>query len=283
MQFQQGKPNSEKTAVRFFYFIFLLVFFMSYACSPEKKLGKSFVKSGDTVHLMLMMPDDVVFLKQNLTLADDKKGKDGSDSASLAASHFLNTLEDKKITDLILANMESVLKSGPFKVYNDDELGEFMQLGIKSYMVSVAQIELDESAVPYTAYEQFDTLTYYENFSLNAIGVNLWLEVTEVNGLQDTSQILFSKMQAEDAVDGYFTKNYSGMVEYIYKRTDIDPDKIYSMAADFGEMNAHYLLDYFLNKYIHENYDGKKLLMYYHYDGNTGRLLPAGYNRFVFM
>ncbi|MFH0865347.1 MAG: hypothetical protein V1904_04085 [Bacteroidota bacterium] len=241
------------------------------------------MKSCDTTHLLLLIPEDFIFIKQNQSLADEKQGKDGSDSASLAASFFLDEIKDTLISGLIYSNFESILKSGPFKVYGDDEMSRFMHLGTKSYIIRIAQIELDEFIIPYTASEQFDTLTYYEDFNLNAVSVNMWMEVTEVNGTQDTSQVLYSKEQISDVVEGYFTKSFSGMVKYVYQRTDINLDNIYKMSTDFGEMNAHYLFDYFMNKYIHERYKGNKAPKYYHFDGATGNIYPAGYYRFIFL
>lgn len=269
--------------------IFLLLFpvsfsiFLSISCSYEKKLANSFLRSGDTTYILLFMPEDMVFIKQNQSVADEKLGKDGSDSASIAASVFLSRTKDVLISDLVFSNFESVLKNGYFKVYSDDDMGRFMQLGVNSYIVRIAQLELDEFINPYTASEQFDTLTYYEEFDLNAICMNMWLEVTEVNGTQDTAQVLYSKVEISDVVDGYFTKSFSGMVKYVYQRSDINLDNIYSMATGFGEMNALYLFDYFMNKYIHEHYKGSKVPKYYHFDKETGKINPAGYYRFIFL
>lgn len=265
------------------FFILLFIVFLSVSCSYEKKLAKDFLKSGDTTYLLILIPEDLIFIKQNQSLADEKLGKDGSDPASLAASLFLCKIKDTLISGLIYSNFESILKGGPFKVYSDDDMNRFMQLGIKSYIIRIAQIELDELIIPYTVSERFDTLDYYKDFNLNAVSVNIWLEVTEVNGTQDTAQILYSKEQISDAVEGYFTKSFSGLVKYIYERTDINLDNIYKMATDFGEMNAHYLFDYFMNKYIHERYKGTKVPKYYHFDGATGNTYPAGYYRFIFL
>jgi hypothetical protein len=261
----------------------LFTFFLCVSCSQEKKLAKAFVKSGDTTSLLILLPEDLVFIKQNQSFADETLGKDGSDSASIAASVFLSKIKDTLITDLFYSNFEGILKGGPFRVYSDDDMSQFMQLGLRSYIIRIAQVELDESIIPYTASEQFDTLTYFEDFNLNAVSVNLWLEVTEVNGTQDTTQILYSKEQIADAIDGYFTKSFSGMVKYIFNRTDINFDDIYKMTTDFGEMDAHFLFDYFMNKYIHEKYKGTKVPKYYHFDGNSGKIYPAGYYRFIFL
>lgn len=283
MLFSAAKSVPSRKINNFIFFILLIIFFLTISCSPEKKLAKDFLKSGDTTYLLILIPEDLIFIKQNLSLTDEKKGKDGSDSASLAASLFLGKIKEKLISGLIYSNFESILKSGPFRVYGDDEMSRFMQLGVKSYIIRIAQIELDEFIIPYTASEQFDTLTYYEDFNLNAVSVNMWMEVTEVNGTQDTSQVLYSKEQISDAVEGYFTKSFSGMVKYIYERTDINFDDIHKMATDFGEMNAHYLFDYFMNKYIHERYKGKKAPKYYHFDGAAGNTYPAGFYRFIFL
>lgn len=260
-----------------------ILFCLFVSCSQERRLANAFIKSGDTTNVLFLQPENAIILKKNLARADEKKGVDGSDSSSINAGIFLNELKNKTVTDLVYTNFTDGLKGRSFAIFSDKDMNGFMQLGKKSYIIKIAQIELDEFAIPFTASEQFDTMTYYEDFSLDAVSVNMWIEVTEVNGTQDTTQVLYSNEQSSDAVDGYFTRSFSGRVEYVYTRTNISTDKIYAMVADFGNMNAGYLYDYFLNKYIHERYKKKKIPKYYHLDGNTGVLSPAGYKRYIFM
>lgn len=265
------------------FFIVPFIFFLAVSCSQERRLAHAFLKSSDTTNILFLQPENIIIIKKNLSRADERTGIDGTDSASVNASLFLSSLKNITVTDLIYTNFIDEMKSRPFRIFNDSNMNAFMQLGTRSYIVKIAQIELDEFEIQFTASEQFDTLAYYEDFDLNTVSVNMWVEVTEVNGTQDTAQVLYSNEQISDEIEGCFSKSFSGRVEYNYVRTDIKIDKIYGMMSDFGILNAGYLFDYFLNKYIHEKYKGTQTLKYYHLDGQNGVLSPAGYNRYIFM
>lgn len=263
--------------------VLAFLFFILLSCSQEKKLAKLFVRSSDSTIVLLLSPDDIGIIKKNEVLADNTAGDQVNDSSGIVSSQLLKNLSDQTLKDIIYTNLYDGLIKLPIKVFGDESMNTFMELNKRSYIVKIAQIEVDEFVNPYTASEQFDTLTYYEEFDLLGVSINIWIDITEVNGTQDTLQIVFSNEHVLDVVEGYFRRNPSGMVEFIYQRTDVSVDDIYSMASEFGRKNAGYLYDYFLNKYVHQYYNGTAIPKYYHFDFTKGKLYQAGFSRFIFL
>ena len=261
--------------------IFIVIIFFS--CSQERKLAHSFIKSADSTNILFLKPDNIVIILQNQKVANDSLGISGTEEKSISESSFLNKIKSKSIVDLLQTNMMDAMKNKPFKVFSDDNMNEFINLGKNSYIVKIVQIEMDEFYIPYSVSETIDTTVYSEDFNLNAVSLNLWIEVIEVNGDQDTAQVLFYKDQISEMVNGYFHSDIFGEVKYIYKKNYIIVNEVYDMASEMGALSAAYLYDYFLNKYIHINYSGEKVLKYFHYDVKSRTVYPAGYNRFIFL
>ncbi|HNW99312.1 MAG TPA: hypothetical protein PKK00_12960 [Bacteroidales bacterium] len=262
-------------------YIFIVIIFFS--CSQERKLAHSFIKSADSTNILFLKPDNIVIILQNQKVANDSLGISGTEEKSISESSFLNKIKSKSIVDLLQTNMMDAMKNKPFKVFSDDNMNAFINLGKNSYIVKIVQIEMDEFYIPYSVSETIDTTVYSEDFNLNAVSLNLWIEVTEVNGDQDTAQVLFCKDQISEMVNGYFHSDIFGEVKYIYKKNYIIVNEVYDMASEMGALSAAYLYDYFLNKYIHINYSGEKVLKYFHYDVKSRTVYPAGYNRFIFL
>jgi len=229
------------------------------------------------------MNTDYLF-KKNLKINTDSLPEALKDSVSLAQSAVLGKVINKTFISLLYNGIFDEMKKRKFKVYNEDSIASFMQKDTTAWVFNLTQIELDEFNNPYTASQQFDTMTYYQDFDLNAASINLWFEVSQQNSDQDKGRVLFSSQFITDIVDGYFKRTFfSKDVNYIYQRKDITVDDVYNMAANFGAINASYIFDYFMNEYVYKKYKGQKKPKYMHYDPVNKTIVPAAYNRFIFM
>ncbi len=265
------------------YIFFLSVFYICFliSCFPERRLAKEFIASNDTICILLLKTDYI--FKKNLKINTDSLHKSG-DSANIAQRELLRNVNEKTLVDILFSGVFDKLKKQKIKVFSEENTDAFLVSNSAAYIFNLAQIELDEYFIPYTASQQYDTLIYSEDFNLNAAKINLWYEVSELNNTQENWKVLFADDYISDCIDGHFRKSFlSNDIRFIYNRINITQDDIYLMAAKFADTNAVYIYDYFLNDCIHRKYNGSKKLKYFHFDSQKKRLYPAGNNRFIFM
>jgi len=252
------------------------------SCSPEVSLCRKFISSKDSIKILLLKTDNLY--KKNLKINADSLPESVRDSVSLANSTILGKIKDKTFAELVYNGMSDEIKKSKFSVYIEDSLNVFMKMTGKAYIFNLTQIELDEYFENDTAAQEIEDKVYYQDFVLNSASINLWFDVSQLNGDQDKKRMLFSSTSISDDVNGHFKRDFmSGEIKFFYKRKDITEDDVYQMAQDFGVTNADYIFDYFMNEYVYLKYKGKKKIAYMHYDPVRKMLSPAAYDRFIFM
>jgi len=270
------------TCLRKIYFPFIVFsLFFLFSCSQEMHLAKEFVASKDTINVLLLKTDNV--FKKNLKINSDQLPPAAKDSVALAESLMLKKLNDTTFVNLLFAGLMDGMNKKKFRVYTEERIDTFLLVHPTAYIFNLAQIEVDESTVNYTDSSMYDSTMYYQNFELTGVALNLWYELNEQNGDQKYSKVLYNTASMYDQVDGYFHKAFFELPKYYYTRKDITIDDVYLLTSSFGNDNASYIYDYFLNDYIYKKYTGTKKPKYLHYNSQTGKISPSGYNRFIFM
>lgn len=259
----------------------LLGFIFCYSCSPVVKLAKEYVRKQDTIPVLILAPEvliknDLRFQKRNISLHD---------SLMLSESKILKGIEDTLVFPLIFENLKDDLKAANFKVFDNSTMAEFMLEKKDAYIINCVQLEIDEFDTPLQESAQFDTTTYYEDFLLNTISINIWFEISMLNNTSEPTQLLFYSSSIKDRINGGFRKSLLGNdIRYVYKRSDISIDDVYSLATWFGVKNASNFFDYFMNQYVYVNYIGNPArYKYFHFDKSTGKYYPAKTDRFTFI
>lgn len=261
-------------------FLFLLTVVIS--CSSEKKLAKQFINSKDTVNILLLKTDYI--FKKNLKVKADTIPVSGNDSVGADQFEIIGSVNNKTLTDLLFTGIIDELKKRNFRIYTEDNMNAFMKLDSDASIFHLVQVELDELYTPYTASQMYDTIIYYEDFNLNTVSINLWFELSHLNSDDEKSSVLYSTMKISDKVDGYFRRSFlTNGVKFYYDRKNVSSDDVYTLALYFGENNAEYIYDYFLNRYVYIKYKGKKKLKFLHYDYKVKKISLAGHKRFIFM
>lgn len=257
---------------------FVLLFF---SCSEELHLAKQFVADRDTINILLLKTD--VIIKKNMKINADELPANKRDSLALAESVILKNLVDTTFVNLLFSGLTDGMNKKKFRVFLEERVDTFLLVHPAAYIFYLAQMEIEESTVNYTDSAMYDSTMYYQQFDLNSIDLNLWYELSEQNGDQKTSKVLFSSASASDQIDGYFHKAFFELPKYYYTRKDITISDIYLLTSSFGNDNAGYIYDFFMNDYIYKNYKGNKKPKYLHYNSQTGKIYPSGYHRFIFM
>jgi len=268
-----------KGTKKLFFYLFFAVFFIS--CSPVKHIARQFISSNHPINILLLKPDYV--FKKNFKIDTDTLPEEIKDSVGISQSLLLRKVNDNTVIDLLFSGLTDELRNRKLKIYTEENMNEFMKLDSGAFIFNIVQSELDEYSTPYTVSQVYDTLTYYKNFELNAVSINIWYEASQLN-TQDKITLLYSSDSINDDIEGHFKKLFlSNEIKYIYKRKEISTDDLYNKIADIATTDAGYIYDYILNKYLNEKYIGGKFLKYYHYDKQKDIIYPAKYKRFIFM
>jgi hypothetical protein len=256
------------------------------SCYPEYKLAKTFIESRPDISI-LVMPADYIF-KNNLkrTELGDTTGMtpDQVDSVKMAKSLFLKEISDSVFLETFINSMITEFERLGIKVYINDA-DSFLFSPSPSYILNIAQLELEEKNLDQKDSETFEEMTYYKTIKTNAVNVNSWFELTWLNPKKEGRKLFFASETIADIVNGYFTQNLiTGQVYYKYDIVKMDTDVIYRYCELLGIRYAGYTFDYLMNQYIIQNYPQDVKLKYYmHYDRSFKTLEPTLNDRFEIM
>ncbi len=257
------------------------------SCSPERKLANEYVKN-DTARSILLLKPAYIYKTSLKTYILDSLGitdKSLSDSVLLANSDILQYLDDSMFIANYVLGLKKELKKFNFTIYNEDNTADFMETDRNAYLVNVAQIEVEENALPYRDETWIDNIQYYHDQLLNTITVDSWFEISEVNNNKNGRQVYFASDEITDDLKGEFTYDvFTDNVKYFYKIDSLDTDDVYNFAYQLGRTYAAYTFDLLMNKYIQKHLpSGKQPGTYWRFDPVNHDLFPATGDRFVLM
>jgi hypothetical protein len=169
-----------------------------------------------------------------------------------------------------------------FKVFMDNSSDSFLFFKSPSYILNIAQLQLEEGYNEFKDSDDFGGNTYYKTFETNAITFNSWFELTQLNPKNEGRKLFFTSATIADIVDGYFAENLmTGEIKYKYQIMEIDTDIIYHYCEVLGTRYAGYTFDYLMNEYIRNNFPpGRKRNYYMHYNRLNNTLDPTFEDRF---
>ena len=196
---------------------------------------------------------------------------------------FLNELSDSVFLETFINSMISEFEKLGLKVYMDNASDSFLFFKSPSYILNIAQLQIEEGYNEFKDSDEFGGNTYYKAFQTNAVTFNSWLELTQLNPKKEGRKLFFVSETIADIVDGYFTENLlTGEIKYKYQIMEIDVDIIYHYCEVLGARYAGYTFDYLMNDYIMNHFPpGRKRNYYMHYNRANNTLDATWDERFV--
>ena len=251
---------------------------------PERKVAITFVEAAHGLNL-LVIPPDYIFKyshKGESIEGFESIPQNQQDSALMVNSRYLQFLSDSLLLENYMNNFIGELRNNGFNVYLSSAVDSFMTGKPQSYVLDVAQMQLDEYFYPLEDEEAYMDTIYYKKINLNAIDFGCWFDLSKANTENAKKTVLYSTSTAYDSFDGrFFNDPFTGAVRYKYKIDSLALDDVYAMASYLGKRHASYLYDFFMNQYIAKHMpDGMKSEDYYHYNPTNKHLSPADDNRF---
>jgi hypothetical protein len=248
------------------------------SCQLEKKTVRAFIDSPRAEPLLLLLPDYIfpVNLKEY-----DIPGKDSLDEAAIDSLMIDYSLFLKDINDsVVLARFSNAFIRGlqgfGYKVYPESKLDSVLHGNQRTYVVNLAQMTVEEYIHPYSeSYYVGDELVTLKDIDLNALNLNVWIELGAMNG-DKKIKVLFASDYLFDRLSGNFRQNFfASQLTFEYAIDTLTVKQFYSMAEYFGGKCSGFLFDFFMNEYLKENlppdypYDPQ----YYHYDHERQMIL----------
>jgi hypothetical protein len=245
------------------------VIFMG-SCMPEKEIAKKFIETRAGIHLQVFTPQ---FLYKYNHKGEEIPGFDSltetqQDSALYTDSRYIRYIEDSIYLDKYVNNFIDELRELGFKVFLDTSLEAFLAGQPQSYLVNIAQIQLDEYIYPYEEQEVFFDTVFYKLVDVNAVDASVWFELNKLNAQNPVKRVLYSSFTTTDGLDGrFYSDPLTWNVQYRYTLDTLRIEDIYDLAAYTGRKHASFLFDYFMNQYIaYHMPEGMDVLGYFHYN-----------------
>lgn len=241
--------------------IALMVSLLFSSCSVEKKLAKEFRENWHDTVAMVLMPDYI--FKNNIKAFEypgiDTLPQPEQDSLLFFGSTFLKEISDSTVMNGFEKKFIRQLEKYPIRVMKEQSLDSFMTSPASGILINIAQMSVEEFIHPYSFdYDLTDEYLSVDSIDLNAVSLNVWIEVSMLNSMEK-NKVLFASDFILDELEGFFRQYiFSGSIEFEYSIDTLSMQRIYLFTEEMGARCASYLYDYFLNRYIQskvpENY-----------------------------
>jgi len=259
-------------------FITCLSLFFLTSCLPEQKLAQSFVKSGPKIRLMVTPPDYIYKYNHKGEAIEDfaEMNDKQQDSALFYSSLFIQRISDSALLEDYINHFITELRNANFEVYLPDQMDSFLTDKTQAYMLSIAQIQIDEYTYPLEDKEPFNDTIYYRRFNLNAVDFSVWIELSKVNATKPRKTTLYDSQSAYDNFNGNFiTDPWTNTVKYKYHLDTLGLDDIYVMTRYLAQQHADYLFDFFMNQWVAFNLPENQYSTYYYHYNRKRHMMEA--------
>jgi hypothetical protein len=243
------------------------------SCGPERMIGEYYIKNSPKGSILIMRPE---FIYKNNHLSfdlSDHMSKAEKDSVAFYRSSYLQYVSDSLFLGEYMNNFIDRLLSAGYDVYAQEYLDSFKKVAPPTYIVNVAQLQLEELRDSADAESLnntgIDNNFYPSGITLNAVRLNSWFEVSELNSdTGNKKKLFFASSIARDAIKGGLKiLPQSGELSYQYTIDTLTLNDVYELARQSGKTYGDYLFDYFMNEYIRvEMPNGMYPQRYMHYD-----------------
>ncbi|MDP4282360.1 MAG: hypothetical protein Q8867_09460 [Bacteroidota bacterium] len=250
----------------------------------EKKLAKSFVNKMPEINIQLFTPQSLYKYnhKGEKIPGFDSLTEAQQDSALYTNSRYIRYIDDSIYLDKYINSLIDELRALGFKVYLDNSTDSFLRQKPQSYVLNLAQVQLDEYLYPLEDEEPYSDSIYYRVFYLNALDASSWFELNKLNAAKPVKTVLYSSFTSTDGFKGrFYVDPFTMNPQYKYNIDSLTVKDAYDLAGFLGKKHASYLYDFFLNQYIlYHLPEDVEMEDYYHFNRFRHTVSPTEDDRF---
>lgn len=267
--------------------LFIFIGIMLVSCSLERKIAKSFVTENKIKSVLLFFPSEISKsnLKTELAITNDSLFNLNLDSIVEVNDLFLRQIDDSLFLAKCKKSMIEEFKAYGVKVYGVENIDEIIASKDTLYVMNLAQMQIEEYIHTEKVEDFIGTSYYSHSFSLNAINLNSWFELSHSKITPEVYPVLYSSYFIYDDLEGWFAQyNFNAPVKLRYKIDSLQMKDIYNLAELAGKKYAINFYDYLLNIHVQDNLPKDKSPAYYfHYNRKNKKLQTFYYNGFTEM
>lgn len=261
-----------------------LLSILLFSCSIERKIAMQYINQDNKGSILIFTPDIInkINLKEYDSVDFEKMTDYQEDSMRFFLSDYLQYLSDSVLLTNYVNSYIQGLKNYGYEIYTQAYIDLFMEDTLASYVINIAQIEIEEFYYEVRDQQYFSGELYYADHNLNALNFNSWFEIKKLNSDNDSKNMLFAtNFISDDLYSSFKQYIFSAEVEYDYEIDTLRLNGIYKLTESLGKLYADYTNDYLMNEYISSNLpDGESLNRYFSYDLQAKTIVPANENRF---
>ena len=235
------------------YLLFVTLMFLLSSCLPEKKLAQDFLNERPSFSLLIFPSDFIYKFNHKGEEIDgfDTLTESQQDSALFASSLFMRRIDDSIFLERYTNNFIDECRKLGFKVYLSPELDSSLQQQPQSYLLNIAQLQLDEYTYMYEDRQPMEDSVFFKKLPLDAVDYSIWFELSKLNTSNPVKTVLYASHTATDDINGtFYLDPWSLEVQYRYYIDTLTLQNLYDMASILGTKHADYLFDFFMNQYI---------------------------------
>lgn len=250
------------------------------SCSTEMRLANNLQRHKNQIHVLCSFPEQIILSNSKVPFPESLEKEEESDFYDSIYYHsdYVQYIDDTIFLRKFRAATEKYFESIGFSYHKVEDLNEFLMSNGTKYLISFKQLELEERWTSYHDEEVIGNTLYEEDFWVNGISLNAWMDVAKVNDTVEIQRQTYQESILQDNVEGMFFQNqWNGEVHYQYRIDTLRVRDIGDLqtrsAHDFG----YFIINFIINKEIsdHLNYlEGLKPQNTWYYSPNSGRLIP---------
>jgi len=260
-----------------FTFISLLLgaFFIS-SCTMERKLALEFVDNDGRDIPVMIVPPPLLYMYNNKSIESLNNRDLNMDSLAFYQSELLQYISDSAFLENYMNAFIQYLDDHHLQVFLPDELTGFTQQRRLSYMVRLAQMELEEDYDTVLAEEKINFQQQTKYIPINKLSLSTWFEISQKDSTSYFTY--FDEQYITDDIYGDFRQElWSFDIKYDYTILKIEKEDVYDFATMLGEKHASYVYDLIMNTYIWNKIPEEKRshYQYLHYNAQYGSVEVA--------
>jgi hypothetical protein len=231
-------------------FIFILS-----SCSTEMRLAGNLQRNKKDISVLCSYPDFIYLTNSKVPLP-----KHLSEEAKIAfydslyrISDYIQFIDNTIFLRKFREATKTYFEKMGINYYEADSIGAFINREGTKYTLDYQQLEIEERWIPYHQEEQFQDVVYEEDFWINGISLNAWINVAKVNDTVEIQRQLYFESVLSDEVQGLFFQNqWTGEVHYQYELDSLQVNEIEILKTRAATETAAFLLEYIINKEIRD-------------------------------
>lgn len=263
----------------------ILLFVVS--CSSQKKFAKEFVLKSKQYKIMVLAPQIVYKNNLNTHIADSLNITDEEERDSMLReqSRFLKIIDDSLFIANYILGYKSELLAYGIEVLDENHPDAFLNEDSNTYLVNIAQIEIEEEDYEYRDETEYFDYIYFHDHLFKAVNINTWFEINQLDDTSVADNVFYATNTITDELTSSYNYNvFNEKVEYFYEIDSLTLSGIYEYVYLLGRIYATYSFDFMMNRYVQKKQGlmgrREELLRY---NPNTSSFFYAGQNRFVAM